>query len=125
MKTNPVKSLRHFSRVPFRAEVSLHLHDRTIAVHLVDIALKGALVKVVPPQTLALQEKCRLVLPMAEDGEGVEMNGKIVHLEGDHVGIECQDIDIVSLTRLRRLIELNTGDAELMNRDLANLFNCR
>ena len=125
MKTTPVKSLRHFSRVPFSAAVSLHLQERTLTVQLVDIALKGALVQVTPPQTLALQEKCRLVLPMTEDGEGVEMNGKIVHLEGDHVGIECQDIDVISLTRLRRLIELNTGDAELMNRDLANLFICR
>lgn len=45
MKTNPVQSLRHFSRVPFSAAVQLQLPDRTLNVQLIDIALKGALVQ--------------------------------------------------------------------------------
>lgn len=122
MKTKPIKGLRHFSRVPFDAEVLLHLHERTISVHLIDIALKGALVQTDTPQALVLEEKCRLVLPLTEGGDGVTMTGKIVHLEDRHVGIECQDIDLTSLARLRRLLELNTGDVELMNRELAHLF---
>lgn len=122
MKTTPVKSLRHFSRIPFTAEVQLHLHDRTLSVQLIDIALKGALVQTATAQALVPGEKCRLVLPLTDGGEGVVMAGKVVHLEDSHVGIECQDIEVASLTRLRRLIELNTGDAELMNRELAHLF---
>jgi hypothetical protein len=50
------------------------------------------------------------------------MAGKIVHLEDRHVGIECQGIDVASLSRLRRLIELNTGDADLMSRELSHLL---
>jgi hypothetical protein len=122
MKTTTIKGLRHFSRIPFDAEGLLHLHDRTINVHLVDIAFKGALVQTATPQPLVPQEKCRLVLPLTDGGDGVEMAGKIVHLENQHIGIECQDIDVTSLTRLRRLLELNTGDADLMNRELSLLF---
>lgn len=122
MKTTPVKGLRHYARIPFDAEVRLQLHDRTLQVHLVDIALKGALVQTEGNPALTLHEKCRLVLPLAEDGDGVVMAGRIVHLEGAHVGIECMDIDVTSLTRLRRLIELNTGDSELMDRELSLLF---
>ncbi|MEI8170472.1 MAG: PilZ domain-containing protein [Rhodoferax sp.] len=122
MKTNPVKSQRHFSRVPFSAAVQLHLHDRTISVQLIDIALKGALVKTETLQALVPMEKCRLVLPLTEGGEGIVMAGRIVHLENQHVGIECQDIDVASLTQLRRLIELNTGDGDLMKRELSQLF---
>ncbi|WP_114973720.1 PilZ domain-containing protein [Rhodoferax ferrireducens] len=122
MKAKLIKGLRHFSRIPFDAEVLLHLHDRTISVRLVDIAFKGALVQTELQQALVLHEKCRLVLPLTDGGDGVVMTGKIVHLEDQHVGMECQDIDVTSLTRLRRLIELNTGDAELMNRELAHLF---
>jgi hypothetical protein len=62
------------------------------------------------------------VLPLTDGGDAIAMAGKIVHLEDQHVGIECQDIDVSSLTRLRRLIELNTGDADLMNRELSFLF---
>jgi hypothetical protein len=46
----------------------------------------------------------------------------VAHLEGQHIGIECQDIDLASLTHLRRLVELNTGDSELMDRELSHLF---
>ena len=122
MKTTTIKGLRHYSRIPFDAEVQLHLQDRTISVHLIDIALKGALVQTATAQPLVSQEKCRLTLPLTDGGDGVVMAGKIVHLEDRHVGIECQDIDVTSLTRLRRLLELNTGDADLMNRELSNLF---
>jgi len=122
MKTTPVRSLRHFSRIPFAAEVSLQLHDRTISVQLVDIALKGALVQTEMEQSLVLQEKCRLVLPLTNGGDAIEMAGKIVHLEDQRIGIECQDIEVLSMTRLRRLLELNAGDADRMNRELSNLF---
>lgn len=122
MKTTAIKSLRHFSRIPFDAEVVLHLYDRTISVQLIDIALKGALVQTAMQHALVLQEKCRLVFPLTEGGDSIVMSGEIVHLEDQHVGIKCLEIDVASLTQLRRLIELNTGDAELMNRELANLF---
>ena len=125
MNATSIQDLRHFSRIPFDAEVLLHLHDRTISVQLIDIALKGALVQTTLPQALALQEKCRLELPLTDGGDGVVMAGKVVHLEGQHVGIECQDIDVASLTQLRRLIELNTGDADLMSRELSHLFGRR
>ncbi len=123
MKTPPIKGLRHYARIPFSAEVLLHVHGAALKVHLVDIALKGALVQTgTPQQALALHEKCRLELPLAGEGDGVVMSGIIVHLDQRHVGMECQDIDLTSLTRLRRLIELNTGDVDLMDRELSHLF---
>lgn len=122
MKTPLIKNLRHFSRIPFSAEVLLHLQGRTVSVQLVDIALKGALLQSSTPQALVSQEKCRLVLPLTQGGESIVMSGKIVHLEEQHIGIECEDIDVGSLTQLRRLIELNTGDAELLQRELSQLF---
>lgn len=125
MKTTPIKGLRRFSRIPFDAQVLLHLHDGALRVQLLDIALKGALVCTDAPHQFVLQEKCRLELPLADGGEGVLMAGKIVHLEGPHVGFECEDIDVTSLTRLRRLLELNSGDTELMHRELLHLFASR
>ena len=122
MKSTVIKGLRQFVRIPFEADVQLQLHDRTIKVHLMDIALKGALVQSDIDHAFSLHEKCSLVLPLADDGDGVVMAGRIVHLEGLLVGIECQDIDVTSLTRLRRLIELNTGDPDLMHRELSRLF---
>lgn len=124
MTISPIRTLRYFSRVPFSAEVELQLQDRAFHVQLIDIALKGALVQasVAHAHALVPQEPCRLVLPLADGRESIEMTGKIAHLDGEHVGIECLSIDVSSLTQLRRLIELNTGDAELADRELAHLF---
>jgi hypothetical protein len=125
MNSIPVDGKRLFSRVPFHAQVVLYLHNQAVDVNLLDIALKGALVETASPMAIILQEKCRLVLPLTDGGDAIEMRGQVVHLEGKNVGIECQDIDVLSLTRLRRLLELNTGDADMMDRELSHLFGKR
>ena len=122
MKTPPIKNIRQFVRIPFDADVQLELGDRSLKVHLIDIALKGALVLCDTPDAVELHQRCRLVLPLADDGGGLAMSGRVVHLEAQQVGIECLDIDVVSLTRLRRLIELNAGDPALTDRELSRLF---
>jgi hypothetical protein len=113
---------RLYSRVPFVTQVELHLPDQNLRLTLLDIAFKGALLQTSTRQTLALQVPCRLVLPLADGDEVIEMRGKIAHLEADHIGIACDDMDLHSLTNLRRLLALNTGDAELMDRELGQLF---
>jgi hypothetical protein len=123
MKSRPISHMRHFVRIPFHADVQLELHDQTYHVQLLDIALKGALLQCDAVPAFALRDSCRLLLPMADDGAGIVMRGSIAHLNGAHIGIECTDIDLASLTRLRRLIELNSGDPELMHRELRQLFS--
>lgn len=122
MNTPSAQGHRLFSRVPFFAHVSLQLAGQALNVDLLDIALKGALVRTSAPVAVALNEKCHLVLPLADGGESIEMSGKVAHLEGRNIGMACDDIDLQSLTRLRRLLELNTGDADLMDRELSLLF---
>jgi hypothetical protein len=122
MTATPIDNLRHYSRVPFDTKVALHVRGRELTVHLVDIALKGALVESDGAQALAIHDPCRLVLALAHGDEAITMVGRIAHLKDSHVGVECLEIDINSLTLLRRLIELNTGDAERTNQELSHLF---
>jgi hypothetical protein len=125
MNKPSVHSLRQFVRIPFDADVLLKLRDGSIKVQLVDISLKGALVQWDGSDTFQLDEPCSLKLPMAQDGDGIVMAGRIAHLKGPLIGIEVTDIDITSLTRLRRLIELNSGDSNLMHREIRHLFGDR
>ena len=122
MNTVPAQGLRHFARVPFVAGAQLTVGGRPYTVHLLDIALRGALVETDDGDQLAIGQACSLMLPLADDGEGLAMQGRIAHLHGQHVGIECQATDLTSLTRLRRLMELNTGDDTLWDRELPQLF---
>lgn len=122
MNVIPAESHRLFSRVPFSAAVTLHLPGKTLEVTLLDIALKGALVQTKVPEVIQLQAPCRLMLPLSNDGETIEMAGTVAHLNDRHVGLRCEHIDLTSLTLLRRLLELNIGDADLMDRELSQLF---
>jgi PilZ domain len=125
MPRQTIQGLRQFVRIPFSAPVQLVVQEVSHSVTLVDIALKGALVQCDPDSRWTLNAACRLVLPMAHDGEGITMAGRIAHLQDDWVGIECKDIDVTSLTRLRRLLELNSGDVNLMHREIQTLFRLR
>ncbi len=119
---HPTDLRRHFSRIPFHTEVRLHLPDGVHTVHLLDLALKGALVEALEAFPVALGDVCSLVLPLNQEGEKILMKGVVAHLDGARIGLECQHIDVDSLTSLRRLVELNLGDASLMDRELAHLF---
>jgi hypothetical protein len=125
MKTTDSNEPRHFSRIPFQADVQLHFHLATEVqtAHLLDISLKGALVETIQPITNAYKGKiCRMDLPLGKGGEHITMDGKVVHQEGQLIGIECQHIDLDSMINLRRLVELNMGDEKLLERELADVL---
>jgi len=125
MKTADKNEPRHFSRIPFHSNVQLHFHlsKEAQTAHLLDISLKGALVETAKPIIYAFKGKtCRMVLSLGKGGEHIAMDGKVVHQEGLLVGIECQNIDLDSMTNLRRLVELNMGDEKLLGRELAEVL---
>jgi hypothetical protein len=116
---------RHFSRIPFQAEVQLHFHltKEVQTAHLLDISLKGALVETMQPITNVFNGKiCRMILLLGTGGEQISMEGKVIHQDGQHIGIECQHIDMESMINLRRLIELNMGDEKLLERELVEIL---
>ena len=56
------------------------------------------------------------------DGESeVSMHIAVVHQHKDETGLQCNAIDIDSITHLRRLVELNLGDEEQLNKELSQL----
>lgn len=112
---------RHFHRVPFAASIQLAAAEQRWPATLLDISLKGALVA--PPQgcKLAVGAVCMLELHLDEAETIIQMRTRVAHVTDHHLGLRCDQIDAESLTHLRRLIELNLGDAELANRELSQL----
>ncbi|MBE0387026.1 hypothetical protein PLUTE_a2068 [Pseudoalteromonas luteoviolacea DSM 6061] len=49
------------------------------------------------------------------------MEVEIRHIEEAHLGLHCAQIDLDSVTHLKRLIELNIGDDDILHRELENL----
>jgi hypothetical protein len=53
------------------------------------------------------------------------MTGEIAHREGRQVGVRCLEIDLDSISHLRRLVELNVGDEAILHRELGALVRSR
>jgi len=64
---------------------------------------------------------CLLKLQLGDDGPQISMAGEIAHAVGNRAGMLCRSIDLESITHLRRLITMNTGDPLLLQRDLQAL----
>lgn len=117
-----VHERRHFVRVGFDAPAQLTTGHGTFATRIVDLSLKGALLRVPAGALAQVGTPCQLVIALAPDQEHVSMSAEVAHLDGDLAGVLCRSIDLDSVTHLRRLIELQLGDAALLERDLAELI---
>ncbi len=111
---------RRFSRIPFDVKVTLKDATHTWETDLLDISLHGALVKI--PETFETNAEQRYQLAIhLEGGPDICMDVDIAHQEAHELGLNCHDIDVDSITHLRRLVELNLGDPELLERELSAL----
>jgi hypothetical protein len=112
---------RQFWRAHFRSPIQLVLHGLVTEADLQDISLKGALVEVPEGWAGKLGDHCQLRLCLAADAT-INMSTTITHIDGRRVGFRCDTIDVDSVSHLRRLVELNAGDATLLDRELAALL---
>ena len=119
---NDTHDRRHFWRAHFRGNASLQHGGQSLHCRLDDISLRGALLELAAPAAVAKGGQARLLLELAS-GTEIAMQVTLVHVEGAQVGVRCDSIDIDSLTHLRRMIELNAGDAAVFERDLQALLH--
>ena len=113
---------RQFSRISFQSPARLLLADGPHLVDVHDLSLKGALVQPRASVTVPIGSKAILDVRLDDGETDIRMGVTIVHLEpGGTYGLACHDIDLDSVTHLRRLVELNLGDEHLLERELALL----
>jgi len=51
------------------------------------------------------------------------MTASVAHIDPTRIGFICEHIDLDSITHLKRLVELNLGDEELLHRELSSLIH--
>jgi hypothetical protein len=112
---------RRFTRVTFPAEARLHAGGGVLGCELLDISLKGALIRRPVGWTASLGEPVILEIPISPES-GIRMEARVTHLEADRAGIVCHHLDLDSAAHLRRLIELNLGDEAQLHRELAAMI---
>jgi len=112
---------RSFFRAPFHSTVHLVDATGTWKGELLDISLKGALLNMSEDWPGVLGAKCQVRLDLGQ-GVAILMHATVAHLEGTKMGVRCDNLSLDSITHLRRLVELNSGDPRLLERELPALL---
>jgi len=112
---------RRFKRIEFDARTELIQGDFIWPVKLIDLSLKGLLIER-PEQWLGDREKDFSVDIHLSDDNEIRMDVRLTHEDHAQLGFVCLHIDLESIERLRRLIELNLGDPLELERELGALI---
>jgi len=116
-----MENRRQFTRVLFSIKAELTVEEVTYPVSIHDISLDGALVTAVKSEQSLKGKLGTLSFFLSDNESEVTMYIAVVHEHNDETGLQCNAIDIDSVTHLRRLIELNLGDSDQLNKELSQL----
>ena len=115
---------RHSHRVNFNCLVEFKTNEYQYVCELVDISIQGALIAACSGATPQAGTACQLIISLDESREvQIIMDGYTARKIENRIGIHCESISADSMTHLRKLIEYNLGDVELVNRDFERLIH--
>jgi len=112
-------SNRHFRRIPFAAKVTLVSGQNSWTGELLDVAMKGAMVGTETALPHSADAKYSLCISLSGSPISLDFEVELVHSEESCYGFKFISEDLETLTHLRKLIELNTGDAEATRSELS------
>jgi len=112
---------RRFKRIAFDARTELSQGEFIWPVKLIDLSLKGLLIEK-PEPWLGNPEWHFLVDIHLNEDVAIKMDVQLTHDDHGQLGFVCKHISLESIERLRRLVELNLGDSQELERELGALI---
>lgn len=112
---------RKFTRIEFDTGVTLCQDNQAYHTYVVDISLNGVLVKTPDDYVLKADKPIDISIILGEETE-IQMSVVLVHSSSTLLGFRCINIDMESISHLRRLIELNLEEADAAERVLSELI---
>jgi c-di-GMP-binding flagellar brake protein YcgR len=110
---------RNFQRVPFATKAEIDCNCKKYHGELLDISLQGALVLGRGAIPLEKGSRCILSIHLLDSEITLQFEADIVHLQENRFGFKFISEDMETATHLRRLLELNIGSAEALDREIA------
>jgi len=107
-----VEERRKFHRIPFQCECQVHCGERVWSGELLDISLRGVLFRLSETVLLDKGSICYVDIVLAGSDIRLQFESELVHQQGDRHGFRFLSENLETLTHLRRLLELNTGEDE-------------
>lgn len=115
---------RQFQRITMARPVACLQHAQQHPATLLDISLRGALLAIEDDWRPELNSEIEYRIDMTGDGQyEISASASVRHVVDGQLGLETTRMDIDSASCLRRLVELNLGDPDLLERELRHLLN--
>lgn len=112
---------RLYSRIEFDGRCTINFNQVIHQAHLVDICLTGSLIQATEQIDISSGQKANISIDLLAAETSIDISAVLVKREADLLHFKLQNIDLESTVHLRRLLELNLGDASLIERELHQL----
>lgn len=111
---------RLFQRILFSHDATLYAAGKKWTTQILDLSLHGCLCTEPTDSSFEINQQLTLVLKL-DDQHIITIDAQLVHHENHTLGIVNKHVDIDSISELKRLVQLNLANDDLLNRDLAQL----
>ncbi len=109
---------RYFSRISFKADSRIEFSDKFYDGKLLDLSLRGALLKFNEQIPLKMNGSCTLIIHLHSSDIKLIFDAELVHIHENNLGFKFISEDIGTMTHLRNLISLNVGDYDKITDEL-------
>ncbi|PHS13573.1 MAG: PilZ domain-containing protein [Kangiella sp.] len=123
---------RQYHRVSFDSVATLSGNQQSFDCQIIDLSIHGVLLR--PHGVIYAKEdvEYKLNIPLetvpldveaSEDSSkvSIQMSLKLIRQKPESLAFECENLDLDSITHLRKVVELNSGDPRVLERDLQTL----
>jgi len=110
---------RNFQRVPFITKAEISCNSNRYHGKLINISLQGALVDSKGDITLEMGNRCELFIHLLDSEITLKFEADIVYQQENRFGFKFISEDIATISHLRRLLELNIGSSEVIDREVS------
>ena len=110
---------RIFHRIPFTTDAEIHCNKKKYKGELLDISLKGALIQGIGHIPLKMGTRCDLTIHLLETEIVLNFEAELVHTEKNRLGFKFVSEDTETAMHLRRLLELNIGSSDEIEKEIA------
>ena len=109
---------RYFSRINFKAQSQIEFNDKVYAGELLDISLRGALLRFKDQIPLKKCDHCTLLIHLHSSDIKLIFDAELVHIHQNNLGFKFISEDVGTMTHLRNLLSLNIGDYDKITDEL-------
>ncbi|MDB1124803.1 PilZ domain-containing protein [Vibrio algarum] len=111
---------RRFSRIIYNAPAEIHQGPLKVSCSIVDLSLHGLLLSSIAAP-IDVSVPIDLFFHLPESDIIISLQAHVIELTENYTRVSIEHIDIDSISHLKRLVELNVGDEQLLHREIEQL----